>query len=430
MTNSAHPCTSVLPSRLRRTAFALVLICGLTMIALQTVQAQTFTVLHDFTGGVDGANPEAALTVDFAGSLYGTTSIGGAGYGLVFRLTHKNSSWILAALYTFQGGSDGASPAGPVVFGPDGALYGTTEFGGVGPCRSSGGISGCGTVFKLTPPQTVCKSANCPWTKTILYRFQGSPDGAWPLSRLTFDQSGNIYGTTNEGGAVGPGTVYELVPSDGGWSETILHSFSGPDGGSPHSEVIFDAAGNLYGTTPAGGPNEFGVSYELSPSSSGWMETVLYSPAGWPNPGAPYGGVIFGPAGTLFGTTVYGGTNNEGAVYQLSLRSGGWDSATLFSFSGGDAGPVAGLVTDTVGNLYGTTDADNGGCGSVFKGTRSGTSWTFSNLHVFRATEGCYQYDNVIFDASGNVYGTSYAGGTYTCFAGGGGCGTVWMITP
>ncbi|MGA2369427.1 MAG: choice-of-anchor tandem repeat GloVer-containing protein [Candidatus Korobacteraceae bacterium] len=430
MTNPARLRRSISHSCWQRTGLALALLSALALVTIQPAVAQTFTVLHDFTGGADGGNPESALAVDAGGNLYGTASIGGAGYGLVFKLTHKNSSWVLAPLYTFQSGSDGSSPFGPLVFGPDGALYGTTEFGGGGPCRSGTGFLGCGTVFKLTPPQTVCRSVNCPWTETILYRFQGNSDASYPLSRLTFDGAGNIYGTTFEGGTTGQGTVYELVPSNGSWSETILHSFSGPDGESPHSEVIFDAAGNLYGTAPTGGPNTFGVTYELSPSSSGWVETVLYSPPGWPNPSFPYGGVIFGPVGTLFGTALGGGTSNEGAVYQLSRSAGGWTSATLASFSGGDGGPFASLVMDAAGNLYGTTEADNGGCGSVFKGTRSGSNWTFSNLKVFQLTEGCFQWGSVVLDASGNIYGTSYAGGTYTCFAGDGGCGTVWEITP
>lgn len=427
--------TLALPASIRRTMLALATFCALTTIAMRPTYAQTFTVLHDFTGHGDGGNPEAALTIDSGGNIYGTTSIGGVGYGLVYELRHRGSGWALTPLYDFQSGSDGSFPVGQVVFGPDGALYGTTLYGGGGPCRSGTGFLGCGTVFKLTPPATVCHTTSCPWTETVLYRFQNQPDAAYPFSKLTFDAAGNIYGSTEIGGAFLDGTVYELTPSNGGWSETILHSFDGADGNNPYSAVIFDAAGNLYGTTIWGGTGcsspGCGVVYELSPTPSGWVETVLYSPAGWPNPGGTYGGVIFGPADTLFGATVYGGTNNEGAVYELSQRDGGWAATTIYSFSGQGDGPVASLVMDSSGNLYGTAVTDGSyGCGSVFKLIRSGGNWLFDDLYDFRASDGCYQSAPVVFDAAGNMYGTSYAGGTYTCFAGGGGCGTVWEITP
>lgn len=421
---------------LRHTGFVLAIVLA---HALSTAPAlgQTLAVLHDFTGAGDGGNPDAGLTVDAAGNLYGNASIGGAGHGLVFKLTHKNSAWILTPLYVFQGGNDGAMPFGGLSFGPDGALYGTTQYGGGGPCYN--GFVGCGTVFKLTPPASICHTTSCPWTETVLYRFQGQPDASYPTSNLIFDQAGNIYGTSNEGGTSGAGTVYELTNSGGNWSESILYSFKGwlgQDGASPRAGVIFDAAGNLYGTTPQGGTGcgspGCGTVYELSPSQSGWVETLLYNPPGWPNPAFTYGGVIFGPAGILYGTTVGGGSNMVGTVYQLAMRQGAWAATTLYSFPGpyGD-GPYAALAKDSAGNFCGTTVEDGShGCGQVFQFSRSGNNWVFTDLHDFFGFDGCYEYDTVAFDAAGNMYGTSYAGGTYTCFAGGGGCGTVWEITP
>jgi uncharacterized repeat protein (TIGR03803 family) len=421
---------------LRTSSFVLALACLLATVTTQPALGQTFTVLHDFTGAGDGGNPYAGLTVDSDGNLYGTTSIGGVGYGIVFKMAHKESGWILTPLYTFRSGTDGAFPFGAVVLGPEGAVYGTTEYGGGGPCRSSDGFLGCGTVFKLNPPSTFCHTASCPWTETVLYRFGFSPgDGTDPRSKLTFDGAGNLYGTTYEGGA-GAGIVYEITRSDGGWTETIVHTFKGSDGSSPNSEVIFDAAGNLYGTTTSGGNDctgtGCGLVYELSRSGLGWTETVLYKFTGGDDGGNPYGGLIFGPADTLYGTTVYGGSNNNsaGTVFKLAPSRGGWELTTLYSLSG-RLGSTASLVRDSSGNLYGTTIGDGSyQVGSVFKLVNSGGIWTFSDLHSFRSSDGGYLTGSVVFDAVGNLYGTTWDGGKFVCLAGGGGCGIVWEIAP
>lgn len=410
---------------------------ALAVLLTVTAQAQTLTVLHNFTGGGDGAHPVAGLTPDaagnFYGTTYGTTQFAGTDYGNVFKLEHQGSGWILTSLYAFQGSNDGAAPNGKVIFGPDGALYGTTIFGGGGPCRSGTGVYGCGTVFKLTPPSTICHTTTCPWTETILYRFQGGNDAQNPVSQVTFDRSGNLYGTADSGGTSGHGAVYELVHSNGNWSESVLYSFSpGPNGSDPEAEVIFDTAGNLYGTTPQGGQGcsglGCGVVYKLSPSGSGWVESVLYSFSGENDGGGPYGGLVFDAAGNLYGTTVYGGTNNPGGtVFELAASNGGWTFTSLYSLYG-NQGPVATLAMGRLGSLYGTASGDPFGGGSVFNLARSGGGWTFTDLYAFESNDGIFIYGSPVLDSAGNVYGTANGGGTsQNCSDG---CGTVWEFTP
>ncbi len=266
----------IFETRLPATPIALALVIGFVLAGsfTQSVQAQTLNVIHNFTGGGDGADPRAGLTKDAAGNFYGTSRDGGTyGLGTVFKLALKGSNWILTPLDSFAGGNDGANPDAKVIFGPDRSLYGTTQIGGGGACAG-----GCGTVFKLTVPATACKSAVCSWTETVIYRFAGGTDGEGPAySDLIFDDAGNIYGTTRFGGGEGTdcdssgcGTVYELMPSGGGWTESILYRFTGtPDGYLPNSGVILDSVGNLYGTTYYGGPDTTGTVYQLTPSGSG-----------------------------------------------------------------------------------------------------------------------------------------------------------------
>src|SRR5208337_3687609 len=214
MTNSAQyqSCTSNLRSQPTAVALAMAIVFSLTVLVTQSAQAQTFTVLHAFSGEAGGDEPQAGVTMDAAGNLYGTTYLGGIfdcpdGCGIVFKLGKKGSGWILTPLYSFVGGSDGAYPDGRVAIARDGTLYGTTNEEGNSGC---GGI-GCGTVFQLKPSASAPKSALAPWTHTVLYNFTGS-DGAHPQGDLTFDRPGNIYGTTEYGGADNIGVIYELTP--------------------------------------------------------------------------------------------------------------------------------------------------------------------------------------------------------------------------
>jgi uncharacterized repeat protein (TIGR03803 family) len=387
------------------------------IFATMPAQAQTFTVLHNFAGS-DGSFPYAGLTMDQRGNLYGTTAYGGhtggncgtSGCGTVFELKREGSGWILDTLYTFTG-PDGNSPEARVIFGPDGNLYGTTTYGGT---------ADQGTVLKLSPPPSACKSALCPWRETILYSFQGGSDAEQPqLGDLVFDQQGNIYGATPYGGDQSNlcyqscGAVYELTPSSGGWTESLLYRFTGGnDGADPFAGPILDSAGNLYGTTAYGGSTYLGVVYQLAPSGSGWTQNVIYT---FPYFGQPYGGLISDQAGNLYGV-VADMDSNPDPVYELTPTNGGWTYNQLYSLSS-YVGSMAKLAMDSSGRLYGTTLL---GGPEVFQLTFSNGQWIQTG---FSGSAGYYPYGNVILDAGGNVYGTASEGGTHND-------GVVFEITP
>ncbi|MGA2370950.1 MAG: choice-of-anchor tandem repeat GloVer-containing protein [Candidatus Korobacteraceae bacterium] len=406
------------------TAPVLAMVFVLTIGAGQDVQAQTFNVIHDFTGGGDGAGPEAGLIMDRAGNLYGTASGGGTGgNGTVFKLAHKGSGWLLNTLYSFAGGNDGAFPTASVTIGPNGSLYGTTANGG----------PGNGIVFNVKPSPAACKTALCPWTETVLYGFSGGSDGGVPFSPVVFDQAGNLYGTTYVGGSNNSGTVYKLVPSGGNWTESVLHNFTGGnDGSDPEAGVTFDNAGNLYGTTYYGGSGIYGTVFQLTPSGSAWTENILYNFQGEGPVGCcPSAGVIFDSAGNLYGAASVGGSRVGGSVFEMQPSGGNWVLTVLYSFQGNGTGPVSDLVMDAAGNLYGTLNTDGAYLyGSVFKLTPSSGGWTYTDLHDFTGgSDGAYPFSTVILDANGNLYGTASAGGIALSCSGPG-CGVVWEITP
>ncbi len=435
MTSQLESSATILLNSPRRTAVALALLCALTMIATQPVRAQTFSVLHTFIDGADGANPDGGLTIDSAGNLYGTAANGGTGgAGTVYKLTHSGSGWTLSPLYSFSGGSDGAYPIARVTIGTNGTLYGSTASGGQGSCNLYG-HNGCGTVFNLRPPASICKAVSCSWAESVLYRFtSGNDDGADPGGDLTFDQSGNLYGGTTEGGCTETGVVYELTAAQGSWLETVVFCPNPTSqGAGPNGGVIFDRAGNIYGVLGAGPQGSGGAVYELTPSGGGWNETTLYDFPNQPNDGHdPVGGLIMDSVGNLFGTTSAGGSGGGGTVFELSPSQGGWIYNGLYSFTGNYFGPLDKLTMDTAGNLYGTR-AYGGeyGYGSVFKLTPSGGGWTYTDLHDFTGeTDGGYpQQAGVVLDSSGNIYGTVTLGGDRSlCYQVG--CGVVWEITP
>jgi hypothetical protein len=288
----------------------------------------TEKVLHHFRDAADGGLPIGGLIFDQAGNLYGTT-YGGTRNGVVFRLTpNSDGSWTEKVLHSFPlNRAEGAGPEGGVIFDKAGNLYGTTAFGGNTSC---GDGAGCGVVFELTP------NGDGGWTEKVLHRFTDGADGGFPAAGLIFDQAGNLYGTTEEGGnlsqcvGVGCGGVFELIPNaDGRWAEKVLHHFSGGgDGGVPFAAVILDEEGALYGTTGWGGnlndctgsglPGGCGVVFKLTPNSNGaWNETVLHRFLD--NPGAlPEAGVIFDASGNLYGTTTGDGTNTFGSVFEIT----------------------------------------------------------------------------------------------------------------
>ena len=300
-------------------------------------------------------------------------------------------------------------PIGNLIFDTAGNLYGTTGGGGSAKCDH-----GCGTVW------TLARNPKGTWTVSILHAFDGA-DGALPYAGVIFDAAGNLYGTTLYGGAFstrtcpdGCGVVFKLAPNpDGTWTESVLHSFTGgADGEEPSAGVIFDTAGNLYGTTGGGGAHSYGVVFKLAPSSDGtWTESVLYSFTGGADGGQPQAGVIFDAAGNLYGTTFYDGAYGYyGVVFKLTPSPDGtWTESVLHSFTGGADGcfPLAGLIFDAAGNLYGTTyQGGADGYGVVFKLKPSSSGWSETVLHTFIGF-GRDPAGGVIFDPGGNLYGTA-----------------------
>jgi len=383
------------------------------------------TILYSFVYGTsDGLAPYAGLTPDGAGNFYGTTALGGSvgapfgNDGTVFELSPASGGgWTEKVLYNFGSASgDGIQPVAAVIFDSKGNLYGTASKGGAN--------NGSGTVFELLP-------SGGGWTEKTIYNFgASSSDGIEPAyGSLIFDGQGNLYGTTLKGGSNGSGTVFELIPGTGGtFTEKVLYSFgaSSTDAMGPYSGVIFDAAGNLYGTTHNGGAFGYGTVYELTPGAGGtWTEAVLHSFDIDGADGAnPYGGVIRDGQGNLYGTTNLGGNfgtgNHLGTVFELSpTPSGVWTEQVLHSFTGGLTNgdgdyPIAGLTFDAAGNLYGVTSG--GGVpavGMVFALTRSAGVWTEKVVYTFsnNTTDGRNPYGSLIFDAAGNLYGTTTAGG-------------------
>ena len=414
----------------------------LSVILTQSGQAQTLTVLHNFTTGLDGSLPNSGLMIDKAGILYGTANsggVGGLGNGTVFKLSNnRQGGWIFTTLYDFLGGDDGKYPSDRPTFGPDGVLYGTTQGGG----GSNECYTGCGTVFSLKPQTTSkglsnCPTVSCPWTESVLYRFSGGSDGSWPTGELVFDNQGNLYGTAATGGngkctyftgISGCGVVFKLTPSNGGWIQTVLYTFTGgSDGGLPNAGLTFDIAGNLYGTTILGGnficdaQQGCGTVFRLTPSPSGWTENVLYAFTGGDDGLAASAGVIFDQFGNLYGATAHG--PRGGAAFELTPWGNTWTYSLVYGFEG--LGPTGSLIMDAAGNLYGTTDGGGTqGFGTAFELTRSGGIWTEIVLHDFTGlSDGIGAGGTLARDSNGNLYGSASDGGRYND-------GTVWEIKP
>lgn len=392
-----------------------------------TAHAQTFSVLHNFGGGGnDGALPYAGVTLDAAGNLYGTTYNGGTfGYGVVYKLTPTGNNWTLSVINDFALSGGGVFPESRVVFGPNGTLYGTTSGGGSnGHCGM-----GCGSVFQLRPSPTVGHTPSAPWVLTLLYNFVEGDDGAVPLfGDLVFDSSAAMYGTASIGGANNTGVVFQLKPSGQGYVESAIQSFTGPDGYYPYGSVVFDRAGNLYTTAYEGGADGSGTVIELTPSGGEWTETTIYSFSAANDGRNPEAGLILDHSGNLYGTT-YAGTPAayaDGTVFELTPSNGGWAESILHAFpyvaNQHSGGPVSPLVMDAAGNLYGTTmGAGAYGWGRIFQLTPSNGGWTYKTLYDFTGgPDGAYPYGALALDANGNLYGTTSIGGN--C------CGVIWEI--
>jgi uncharacterized repeat protein (TIGR03803 family) len=394
----------------------------------------SFYNLHSFVkDGVGGSQPFGGVVLDAAGNLYGTTLSGGSHQmGTVFKLAPgAGGHWTETVLYNFAGAKTGSAPVAGLIFDQAGNLYGTT---------SGGGSKNSGTVFELSP------DADGKWTETLLHNFAGGSDGSDPLTNLIFDQAGNLYGTTFAGGSTncgnGCGTVFELSPTTGrAWTEKVLYRFCPDtgcsDGESPYGTVAFDSKGNLYGTTNAGGVagcgagRGCGLVYELSPNGSGgWTQSVLHAfcaDEGCPDGAYAFDTLTLDTAGNIYGTTAMGGKDQDGVVFKLSPGSGGtWSESILHEFNktDGDA-PYAGVIFDSSGNLYGTTfEGGGGGGGVVYKLTPNPTGlWNAFTLHNFFDNPGAIVWSGVVLDSAGNLYGTTYGDSNKTF-------GSVYKITP
>jgi hypothetical protein len=415
-------------------------LAGLTLAS--SAWAAEYKVLHTFTGA-EGANPEGRLILDAAGNLYGVTPYGDRsggcpydyGCGTVFKLApNPDGSWTHTVLHSFEGGSDGQFPH-DVIFDASGNLYGTTTSAGGKGCSKYGG---CGAVFKLTP------NPDGSWTNTVLYSF-GDNDGHFPGAGVTLDAAGNLYGTTCCGDAHPYGMVFKLTPNpDGSWTESVVYSFTGGTDGYGPQILILDATGNLYGTTNNGGGYRSGTVFELSPNPDGsWTKRILYRFKGGQDGSGPIGGVAFDPTGNLCGTTYSGGggpcSNGCGTVFMLAPNPDGtWNYSMSHRFGRGRLvfddkpgfWPWDSLAFDPAGNLYATTQyggANNSGTVtklSPIPGGRMQGRVLYSFCTQPQCSDGARPTGSLILDAAGNLYGVTPFGGDAN------NNGVVFQVTP
>ncbi len=394
------------PGKANRAVAVLTLLLGLSTVGAPT-SAQKFTTVYAFTGGSDGANPLGGVVLDKKGNLYGTAAFdGNLLAGTAFRL----HGGIFTLLHTFTGVSDGEFPAASMVRDKKGNLYGTTSNGGQ---NINFQHYNFGTVFKIDKHNNL----------TVLHAFTGNSDGAYPQALLR-DAQGNFYGTTQFGGDAswpsGDGVVYK-IDTKGNFS--VLHTFTGgADGGSAFGGLVQDSQGNLYGTANSGGANRRGVVYKIDTSGN---YSVLHDFAGAADGSNPWAGLTPDGQGNFYGTTTQGGAFDAGAIYKITSSGA---LTLLYSFTGGAGGniPYGAMALDKKGNLYGTTS--NGGAdgfGLVFK---LDTTGAFTVLHTFTGgLDGAQPWAAVVLDKKGNLYGTTYLGGT---IFGQEGRGVVFKIAP
>jgi len=360
-------------------------------------------------------------------------------------------------IHNFTNGSDGSAPLAGLVMDSSGNLYGT---------GSGGGSYGYGVAFKMSRSGA----------ETVLHAFTGGSDGGYPQSRLIMDQSGNLYGTTYNGGAKDLGAVF-MIPAKGGekvlysfaggsdganpygdlvmdlgghlygtttaggangagtvfevsgQSERVLHSFgSGTDGATPVAGLVFDSRGNLYGTASAGGTYGFGVIFELARSQSGWTETVLHNFELLSDGGVPYAGLVY-RGGNLYGAATDGGGDDSsggGTIFELTPSGASWNFNVIYGLPGwGISGTFRDVMFDNSGNLYATTHCDGeNDAGTVYELTPAAGTWSYNELYVFTGgTDGMYSFSNLVLDKQGNLYGTTNEGGAN-------GHGVVFRVTP
>jgi uncharacterized repeat protein (TIGR03803 family) len=407
--------------RCRHSLFSFVASMFVLLMVVISSGAQTskFKVLHAFAGGNDGAYPYAPVALDRLGNVYGTTSLGGSGTpctsgcGTVFQLVPSGANWREKIIYTFSGSY--VNPTGPLLVDMKGNLYGTTASGGDLACQ-------CGQVYELIRSEG--------WTLNLIHNFLGGADvGAYPEWGTIMDSRGSLYGTTAGGGPNQAGTIFEFTPSSGGaWTENVLYTATSSTPNVLYSGLVTDSAGDLYTTSVGGGVYNEGTVFRLAPSSASWVESPLYAFTGGENGYGPGWGVVFDAAGNLYGTTDYGGYDAVGNVFKLTPASGGyWNFLMIHSFTGGRDGgfPQGPLLVDNAGNLYGETLY--GGAyeyGTVYKIAPTNGVWKETVLHNFTGgTDGANPYGGLVLDSSGNLYGVASQGGANHV-------GVVFEITP
>jgi uncharacterized repeat protein (TIGR03803 family) len=402
-------------------AILLAVVFGFLTIAAPRFASSSERVLRNFcygsTCGSGGNTPYAGVIFDAAGNLYGTTTVGDDGRsGVVYELIPNHGQWTAKTLLALEG-EYGFVCQSSLILDAAGNLYGATSYGGA---------FNSGVVFELIPN-------NGKWQAKVLHSFNpNQKDGVNPYGSLTLDGAGNLYGTTYNGGTRNSGTVFELMRNNGKWTHRVLHNFGGKNGANPQSGVTLDAAGNLYGTTYYGGTDGTGTVFELSLDNGKWMEKVLYSfKLNGRDALYPAAGLIFDMAGNLYGTTEGGGFHGGGTVFELMRNHSQWTEKVLHGFnenSKDGAYPLAGLVMDKHENLYGTTYyGGTYGAGTVFELILDKGEWAEKRLYSFCPMTYCYDgalpMAGVIFDKAGNLYGTTENGGLS---AG----GTVFEVTP
>ncbi len=390
----------------------------------------TEKVLHSFAGGSDGAYPDGIL-FDASGNIFGVTNTGGndecgtqlsAGCGVVFEMTPNQGSWSESVIHVFDQSTDGGNPYALLVMDASGNLSG---------CNLYYGPHGTGSVFQLAP-------SGGSWSETILGTFPTVNDGL-SCDGLVLDPAGHLFGVTAAGGKNNEGLVFQFIPKTGGkWKEAVRYSFMGGnnDGTAPEAPPIFYPPSKkrdvIYGTTFEGGPHLAGTVFEMQKIKGKWTETPIYFfqglPFGTSTDGTnPTASVVFDHAGNLYGTTDYGGAAGVGAVYELSPNGqGGWTESVLYEFTdGADGGHPSALIIDDAGNLYGVTSGHNT-FGSVYELSppTGGGAWTFTVLYDFKGgADGGGGGGALLRDASGNLYGTTTYGGAHNL-------GVVYEVTP
>ncbi len=369
----------------------------------------TLTTLYNFTGGSDGGYPFMRVIVDKKGDLFGATGSGGANFeGTVYEIVNSGGTYTEQVVYSFTGTSgDGCYPGSELLMDKSGDLFGTTE---------SCGNGSYGTIFELV-------NSGGTYSEKVLYGFSYS-DGGYPYGALAMDSSGNLYGTTAEGGTNGYGTVWQL--SSGGTLTTLENMDYSNTGGYPYGGLNMDKSGNLWGTTCCGGTNGDGTVFNLTNSGGTWTFNTIHA-FNYSDGASPYyGRVIFGKNGHVFGAAADGGTSGYGVVWGLKNSGGTWTEFTLYNFSGsnGDGGyPYGGLRLTKAGHLAGTTYYGGANSyGTAFELVHGSGGWAETVLYSFAYSDGAYPFAGANADKSGNIYGATEVGGT-------GGAGTIFMIS-